>query len=114
LATPYGTVVRIGDRPAEHRQIEEMVMETGATLVIVGLPLSLEGSIGPAARSMLREVRALQRSLSVPVRTHDERMTTITAENNLARGGVKGRKRRQVVDQVAASVILQSWLDGQD
>ena len=111
LATPYGTVNRVGDRPKEHAEIQKIVDETGAVLVVVGLPLSLDGDVGPAARAVISEVKGLNRALSVPVETHDERLTTITAEGNLADGGVKGRKRRSVVDQVAASVILQSWLD---
>ena len=113
LATPYGTVKRVGDRPAEHAEIASIVAETGAVLVVVGLPLSLDGTQGPASRSVLSEVRALRRSLGVPIETHDERLSTVSAESNLADGGVKGRKRRQVVDQVAASIILQAWLDGQ-
>lgn len=111
LATPYGTVHRVGDRPKEHAEIAALVAETEAVLVVVGMPLSLDGDQGPAARSVLSEVRALKRALPVPVETHDERLTTVTAEDQLAGGGVKGRKRRQVVDQVAASVILQGWLD---
>lgn len=111
LATPYGTLKRVGNRPVEHAEIQDLVTETDATLVVVGLPLSLDGSAGPAARSITSEVRALRRTLSVPVETHDERLTTVTAEANLTGGGVRGRKKRDVVDQVAASIILQSWLD---
>lgn len=111
LATPYGTVHRVGDRTREHRSLAELVAESEAVLVVVGLPLSLDGKTGPAARAVLSEVRALRRTLPVPVQTHDERLTTVTAENRLAQGGVGGRKRRQVVDQVAAAVILQSWID---
>ncbi len=111
MATPYGTVHRVGDRPAEHREIATMVAETEAELVVVGLPLSLDGETGPAARGVLSEVRALGRSLGLPVETHDERLTTVTAEDYLAERGIRGRKRREVVDQVAAAVILQSWID---
>ncbi len=49
--------------------------------------------------------------LSVPVETYDERLTTVTAERVLREQGVTGRRRRQVIDQVAASVLLQAWLD---
>lgn len=113
LATPYGTVKRVGDRPLEHAEINDIISETGAVLVVVGLPLSLDGQKGPAAKSVASEVRALRRALPVPVETHDERLTTVSAEGSLADGGVRGRKRREVVDQVAASIILQGWLDGQ-
>lgn len=111
LATPYGTVHRVGDRPAEHELIAEMVAETEAELLVVGLPLSLDGEVGPAAKSVLAEVRALRRNLSIEVVTHDERLTTVTAEDYLAERGIRGQKRREVVDQVAAAVILQSWID---
>ncbi|MCL4133734.1 UNVERIFIED_CONTAM: hypothetical protein GTU68_028262, partial [Idotea baltica] len=111
LATPYGTVHRVGDRPAEHRLIQEMLTETEADLLVVGLPLSLDGEIGPAAKAVLSEVRGLRRALGIEVVTHDERLTTVTAEDYLAERGIRGQKRREVVDQVAAAVILQSWID---
>ncbi|MGI9596386.1 MAG: Holliday junction resolvase RuvX [Acidimicrobiales bacterium] len=111
VATPYGTVHRVGDRPAEHRSILDIVAETEVGLVVFGLPLSLDGSVGPAAKAVLSEVRALRRSLSMAVETHDERLTTVTAEDYLAERGIRGGKRREVVDQVAAAIILQSWID---
>lgn len=83
---------------------------------MVGLPLSLDGEVGPAAAAVLSEVKSLRRTLggsrSVPVETQDERLTTVTAEDYLAERGIRGRKRREVVDQVAAAVILQTWIDG--
>ncbi len=88
-----------------------MVTETEAAVLVVGLPLSLDGEVGPAAKSVLSEVRGLRRALSIEVVTHDERLTTVTAEDYLAERGIKGQKRREVVDQVAAAVILQSWID---
>jgi putative Holliday junction resolvase len=109
LATPYETVERAADA---HARIAELVEETGAEVVVVGLPLSLDGSEGPAAEAVLAEVEELRGALGVPVETYDERLTTVTAERALREQGVKGRRRRQVVDQVAAAVILQAWLDG--
>ena len=80
--------------------------------MVVGLPLSLDGSLGPAARAMLTEVTALRETVGVPVETCDERFTTVTAHRALRSGGTRSRDRRKVVDQVAAAVMLQSWLDG--
>ncbi|MEL6985603.1 MAG: Holliday junction resolvase RuvX [Actinomycetota bacterium] len=111
VATPYRTVQRSGHRPDEHATLAALVEEVAAGVVVVGLPLSLDGSAGPAAKAVLSEVKALRRLLDVPVETHDERLSTVTAEAQLADGGVRGRQRRDVVDQVAAAVILQSWLD---
>ena len=114
VATPYETLKRVGNRPLEHGRIGEIVTETAATVVVVGLPLSLDGSAGPAARKVLSEVKALRKSLAdagVEVVTHDERNSTVTAGHSLADAGVDGRRRRDVVDQLAAAVILQSWID---
>lgn len=112
VATPLQTVHRTGHRPDEHQILADLVAETEAAAVVVGLPLSLDGSTGPAAKNVLSEVKALRKVLGVPVTTHDERFSTVEAEDQLDRGGVRGRRRRAVIDQSAATVILQSWLDG--
>jgi putative Holliday junction resolvase len=111
LATPWTKVERCGDRVQDHQRIAALVAEAEAECVVVGLPYSLDGSIGPAAEGVLAEVEVLRAVLPVPVETYDERLTTVTAERVLREQGVTGRRRRQVVDQVAASVFLQAWLD---
>jgi putative holliday junction resolvase len=114
VATPYETVQRVGDRRREHRRLAELVEETGAEIVVVGLPRSLDGSEGPAARTVRQEVAALRATLGVTVETYDERFTTVSAERSLRAMDVRGPRRRQVVDQVAAAVLLQAWLDQGD
>lgn len=111
LATPYEVLARSGDRPRDHRRIAEHVAETEATVVVVGLPLSLDGTVGPAAQRALDEVEQLQAVLDVPVETWDERLSTVTAERSLIDQQLRAPARRKVVDMVAAAVILQSWLD---
>jgi putative pre-16S rRNA nuclease len=111
LATPYEVVTRSGDRERDHRRIAALAEEAGADVVVVGLPLSLDGSIGPAARTILDEVAELRARLGLPVVVWDERLSTVEAERSLRAVGVKGKARRRVVDQVAATVILQAWLD---
>lgn len=113
MATPLGTIDRVGDRPIEHDRIARLVADNDVVRVVVGLPVSLDGGHGPAARAVLSEVRALRKRLPVDVEVVDERLTTVSAEASLRRAGVGGRRRRAVVDQVAASVILQAWIDGQ-
>jgi putative Holliday junction resolvase len=114
VATPVGTVARVGDRVAEHRRIAELVAEWEAEIVVVGLPLSLDGTTGPAARAALEEIEQLGTALTVPVVSHDERLTTVTANDRLREQGVKGRRRTAVVDQTAAAVLLQAWLERPD
>lgn len=114
VATPYEVLLRSGDRTLDHRRIAEHVDETGATCVVVGLPLSLDGSIGPAARRVEDEVAELASVLPVPVITWDERLSTVTAERSLMAQQMRAEARRRVVDKVAAAVILQSWLDSDE
>jgi putative Holliday junction resolvase len=111
LASPLATLERTRDVPALHRRLLALVAEEEVEVVVVGLPLSLDGSEGAAARAAREEAAALADVLPVPVVTHDERLTTVTAHQQLQAAGVDGRRRRQVVDQQAAVVLLQAWLD---
>ena len=112
LATPWETVERSGERRLDHRRLLDLASEAEAEILVVGLPLGLDGTIGPAATAVLEEVEELRATAPVPVETYDERLTTVTATRLLRESGVSGKARRKVVDQVAAAVILQSWLDG--
>jgi putative Holliday junction resolvase len=111
VATPYSMIRRVGDRIVEHGRIAELVEETGAEIVVVGLPISLDGDEGRAAALVRSEVRGLSKRLPVPVETIDERFSTVTAHRRLADAGIATRKRGELVDAVAASVFLQAWLD---
>jgi putative pre-16S rRNA nuclease len=111
VATPYEVIHRSGDRARDHGRVAELVDETRARVVVAGLPISLDGTLGPAAREILSEVDELRAALSVDVVTWDERLSTVEAERSLRVMGVRKSRRRRVVDQVAATVILQSWLD---
>ncbi|HET7652324.1 MAG TPA: Holliday junction resolvase RuvX [Acidimicrobiales bacterium] len=111
VATPIEVVARSGDRQRDHRAIAGLVQEWEAERVVVGLPLSLDGSTGPAAQAALAEVDELAAVVGVPVDTADERMTSVTANRALDALDVRGPARRKIVDKVAAAVILQSWLD---
>jgi putative Holliday junction resolvase len=111
VATPLHTIIRSGDRAADHAAIGALVDEWEATVVVVGLPLLLSGSEGPAASAVREEVAQLRATLPVPVETYDERLTTVSARRSLRESGVEGRRRRKMVDQVAAAVMLQAWLD---
>ena len=111
VATPVETLVRSGDAEADLRAIAGQVREWQVEIVVVGLPLSLDGTEGPAATAARTEIDRLGRLLSVPVVSCDERLTTVIAERSLMEQQMKGPRRRGVVDQVAAAVILQSWID---
>ena len=112
LASPHGLVQRSGDAGADHRRLAQLVEELGAERVVVGLPLSLSGEAGPAARAAMEEAATLAEVLGVPVELYDERLTTVSAQRALREGGRPARAQRAVVDQAAATVLLQAWLDG--
>ena len=111
VATPVETLLRSGDPERDLDAVAAQVADWQAEIVVVGLPISLDGSAGPAASAARAEIDRLRRFLDVPVVSYDERLTTVIAERSLMEQQMKGPKRRGVVDQVAAAVILQSWLD---
>jgi putative holliday junction resolvase len=111
VAVPYEVVTRTKDRRRDHRRLLELALEAEVEAVVVGVPYSLDGSIGPAARRHLAEIATLERIMPVPVLTHDERLSTVTAHRSLAEMQLDPSARRSVVDKVAAAVILQAWLD---
>lgn len=109
LATPVETVRR---GKGDLRRIAAILAEEEAVEVVVGLPRSLSGREGPAAEKVREFAARLARKVApVPVRLCDERLTTVSAEAMLRDRGQKGHKRRSVVDQAAAVLILQHALD---
>lgn len=113
LATPVETVRR---GRGDLARIVDLAERLEAFEVVVGLPLSLSGDVGPAAvkaQAFAERLAAeiVRRGLVVSVRLSDERLTTVSAERALRERGRKGAKRRAVVDQAAAVVILQHALD---
>jgi putative Holliday junction resolvase len=109
IATPLETVAR-GD--GDLARLHALTREEAALEVVVGLPRSLSGGEGPSAAKVRRFASRLAAALApVPVRLCDERLSTVSAEAVLRERGRKGQKRRAVVDQAAAVVILQNALD---
>lgn len=114
LAFPRSVILRRGDPAADLAAIVAVVDEVGADVVVVGLPLSLDGGRGPAARAALDVAGALGRLLegrAVRVETADERFTTVSAAAAMSGAGKSARARRAGIDSASATVLLQSWLD---
>jgi putative Holliday junction resolvase len=108
LAHPVETIPARTDAA---QRIAEIVREKDAERVIVGLPRHMNGSVGTGATEALAFVKKLQALLSCEVLTWDERLTTTAANRALRESGRKTRDSRGIVDQVAAQMILQSYLD---
>ena len=115
LASPYEVLPRSGDRAHDHRAIITAARENEADRIVVGLPRSLSGRPGPAERSTLDEIDELRAAApeDITIEPYDERFTTVIAERSLVQSGMRRDARKQVVDKVAAAVMLQSYLDAQ-
>ena len=113
IASPFTVIQRSGSVKKDHYAIAALVAEEECERVVVGLPLSLDGSLGRAAQAALSEADRLATVVNVPVETYDERLTTVSADRALMEAKMRADARRRVVDKVAAAVMLQSWIDRQ-
>jgi putative Holliday junction resolvase len=115
LASPYEVLERTGDLARDRARLKAIVDEVEAAVVVVGLPLSMDGSVGRAAAAALEEAEVLTTVLApVPVETFDERLTTVSADRAMLAGKMNAPARRKIVDKVAAAVMLQAWLDSRE
>jgi putative Holliday junction resolvase len=94
--------------------IQELVVASQVSEVVVGLPKNMDGSLGEGAQKVLSFVSKLKEALSIPVILWDERLTTAEATRVLLQADVSRKKRRTVVDKIAAVLILQGYLDSLD
>ena len=103
------------DRAGEESDIEKLLSlarEYGVERIVVGLPRSMNGSIGMQAEKVLAFSGALAQHMAIPVDTWDERLSTVAAERMLLDAGMKREKRKGKRDAMAAAIILQAYLDG--
>lgn len=104
-----------------HREGLEKDLETIADLVgrfhvvriVVGLPLNMTGTLGGEAKKVLRFVEEMRKVLSVSITTWDERLSTVQAKRTLLEADLSRKKRKKVIDKLAATLILQSYLDAE-
>lgn len=92
-------------------RLTQLLAEKQVELILVGMPRNMNGSYGPAALKVEEFVAALRRSVAVPIKTWDERLTSAQANRYLIEGNVRRDKRKEKVDQTAAAILLQSYLD---
>ena len=109
-AQPAGLVERRGRDPGLD-EIEKIAKEKGAERIVVGLPFHMDGRPGDHYDDVMAFIELLEARLGLPVETIDERLTTVQAERALLQAGLSRKKRKGKVDQMAAQLILQSWLD---
>jgi putative Holliday junction resolvase len=112
LATPVVTLTRDAAGGRDLVALADLVREYEAVGVVVGDPVTLSGRVGPAAQQARTYADALRQHVpEISIVLVDERLTTVVAARTLGERGVRGRAQRAVVDQAAAVVLLQHWLD---
>jgi putative Holliday junction resolvase len=109
-AQPLMVIERQGTS-ADLQALAALAVKHEVAAIVVGLPLTLRGERGPQAQRVLAFADALRRQVAVPVEFVDERLTTVQGERALIATDTSRRKRKQVIDQVAAQLILQQYLD---
>ncbi len=112
ICTPLTTLKAAG-APADQERIAELAAKHEAEAIVVGLPINMNGSYGPAARGAQAFCRLLRTMTGLPVFTQDERLTSHEAEARLRSSGVQPSRNKQQIDSAAAAVILESYLAGQ-
>lgn len=110
--TAYGHEVIERRKPEEDMEkLRRIAAEYGVTDIVLGLPKNMNGSIGPRGEISLAFAEEIRGSLNLPVHLWDERLTTVSAERTLLAADVSRKKRKQVIDKMAAAIILQGYMD---
>ncbi len=110
IAHPLTVIARDG-LGKDLKEIEGIVQEYSPVEIVMGIPLNMNGTIGESARKVLSFKDFLEEELPVSVETWDERLTTVSSEKVLLEGDLSRKKRKKVIDKVAATLLLQSYLD---
>lgn len=111
LAHPLETIA-VKDTDALKR-VAEIVAEKNIGTIIIGMPKNMDGTTGPAAEKVRAFAEQLRTRVTCPVKLWDERLTTVAAQKSLHAAGRNAKQSRAVIDQAAAQLILQGWLDSQ-
>jgi len=93
------------------KRLKEIITVKEVELLLVGMPRNMDGSYGPAALKVREFVEVLKEAVTIPIKTLDERLTTVQAQRFLIQGNVRRGQRKEKVDKTAAAILLQSYLD---
>lgn len=110
LATPFRVVTCRSEQEALIETVR-VCKETGAGRLVVGMPINMNGTRGPAAQNVDQFITKLSKALAIPIETWDERLSTKSAIDVLIEGGASRKRRKEVVDKLAAQIFLQNYLD---
>ncbi len=113
LASPLQVLERRRRLKQDLKVIAKLVQEHAVSAIVVGMPFEMSGEAGKKASEVRQFIRNLATHVSVPIHEWDERLTTVAADRALDTMEVRGGRRKELVDQMAAAVILQGYLDSQ-
>ncbi len=100
-------------REKDLKAIADLVQKFDVTKIVVGLPLNMSGTLGIEGKKVLEFVKEMRQVLTVPITTWDERLSTVQASRTLLEADLSRKKRKRVIDKLAATLILQSYLDAE-
>lgn len=111
IATSYQTIRHNEEYERLLEEVQKIVLQEKVDAIVLGFPKNMNNTIGPKGELSLAFKEQLEKLISIPIYLQDERLTTKTATDMLIMGNVSRKKRKKVVDSVAATIILQSFLD---
>lgn len=114
IANPLETYTRKGNLAVDAEYVANLAKQKEVSLFISGLPLSLSGGENEQTLKTREFIEELQKHTDIPVKFLDERFTTLSAERVLIQGNVRRENRKKVIDKVAATIILQNYLDSKN
>lgn len=114
IASNYKTIRHNEEYDLLLEEVNKLVLELSVDAVVLGMPKNMNGTIGPKGELSIMFKDNLEKILSIPVYLQDERLTTKSATDILIQGNVSRKDRKKVVDSVAATIILQTYLDRRD
>ncbi|MBW4444056.1 MAG: Holliday junction resolvase RuvX [Plectolyngbya sp. WJT66-NPBG17] len=110
IATGLTTITR-KSYPQTIEDLRQIVCDRGVEILIIGMPYSMDGSLGTQARHIQKFSETISKALSLPIEYVDERLTSYQAEQSMIADGISLRENKGVIDRKAAALILQQWLD---
>lgn len=110
LASPLGTI-KEADTDLLASKIIDKIIETKSEMIVIGLPKNMDGSIGASAQKAIDFKSLLESKIDLPIILWDERKTTITAHQYLNEVNIRGKKRKNIIDTLSASIILENYLN---
>lgn len=110
LASPIGTIPEKDDEKLIMKIIENLTSYK-AEMAVIGLPKNMDGSLGESAERAQKFAEILREKINIPINLWDERRTTIAAHNYLNQTNTRGKKRKNIIDTLSASIILENYLE---